>query len=327
MSDSICLDEKYSTTRVVTQEQPPLCYCVLDTESNQDKFETGLFLPDGEGRKGEGGLRTKGYFKNSYEGKHLISIITVVYNGEQYIEETIQSVINQTYDNVEYIIIDGGSTDRTLNIIKKYEDKIDYWVSEKDNGIYDAMNRGLEILTGDFIIMLNAGDYFYGIEVLSLVVSKITKTDEVYFAQAEVKSQYTSYLKPKNGINYSEWLNNHLPIHQTVLVPKKLKYIKYDESLKITADSLYLKTLLSVCKFNYIDELMIVFSLGGVSSYYKNYSHFILHTKEHLKYLSLTNASFMKKIYIIVAFSGKYILRKVINEKKYYAIIKKLKKY
>ena len=82
----------------------------------EDTFESVLFLPQNDTRKGEGGLRTKGYFKKNYEEKPLISIITVVYNGEMYLEETIQSVINQTYDNVEYIIIDGGSTDGTLNI-------------------------------------------------------------------------------------------------------------------------------------------------------------------------------------------------------------------
>jgi DNA-binding NarL/FixJ family response regulator len=109
MTNIICLDEKYSTTRLATKEKPEI---VNDPE---DKFETVLFLPESESRKGEGGLRAKGYFKKSYDDKSLISIITVVFNGEKYLEETIQSVINQTYDNVEYIIIDGGSTDGTLN--------------------------------------------------------------------------------------------------------------------------------------------------------------------------------------------------------------------
>jgi len=104
MTDTICLDEKYSTTRVVTR----------------GNFESVLFLPENKERKGEGGLRAKGYFKKSYDDKLLISIITVVYNGEKYLEETILSVINQSYDNVEYIIIDGSSTDGTLDIIKNY---------------------------------------------------------------------------------------------------------------------------------------------------------------------------------------------------------------
>ena len=118
MTDILSLDEGYSTTRLLTQEKPKII------NTSEDKFETVLFLPEGENRKGEGGLRTKGYFKKSFDDKPLISIITVVFNGEKYLEETIQSVINRTYSNVEYIIIDGGSSDGTLDIIKKYEDKI-----------------------------------------------------------------------------------------------------------------------------------------------------------------------------------------------------------
>jgi len=203
-----CLNPNYSTTR--------LCYKLVDDKyldesgkikeeykfklnfsefgivnskipaKEDEKFDTLLFLPEGEGRKGEGGLRTKGYFKFSYEYNDdlgfrvedldipvkipqtsnlksqtypLITIITVVYNGEKYLEETIKSVINQTYPNVEYIIIDGGSTDGTLDIIKKYEDYIDYWVSEKDKGIYDAMNKGILVSNGKYLLFLNADDF------------------------------------------------------------------------------------------------------------------------------------------------------------------------
>lgn len=91
-----------------------------------------------------------------------ITIITVVYNGVNLIEKTILSVLNQKYKHIEYIIIDGSSTDGTIDIIKKYNDKISYWISEKDNGIYDAMNKGIEIATGNGLIFLNAGDYFVG---------------------------------------------------------------------------------------------------------------------------------------------------------------------
>ena len=163
MTDILSLDEGYSTTRLLTQEKPE----IINTP--EDKFETVLFLPEGENRKGEGGLRTKGYFKKSYEDKPLISIITVVFNGEKYLEETIQSVINQTYSNVEYIIIDGGSSDGTLDIIKKYEERIDYWVSEKDKGIYDAMNKGIDVASGEWINFMNAGDGFYADDVLDKI--------------------------------------------------------------------------------------------------------------------------------------------------------------
>ncbi|MCX7738944.1 MAG: glycosyltransferase [Hydrogenothermaceae bacterium] len=89
----------------------------------------------------------------------LITVITVVFNGEKYLEETIQSVINQTYPNVEYIIIDGGSADKTLDLINKYERYIDYWVSEKDKGIY-AWNKVLTLSFGHWLSFLGSDDYF-----------------------------------------------------------------------------------------------------------------------------------------------------------------------
>ena len=103
--------------------------------------------------------------------KPLISIITVVFNGEKKLEKTISSVINQTYDNLEYIVIDGSSKDGTIDIIKKYEDKINYWVSEKDSGIYEAMNKGILASKGDYINFMNAGDFFTRKNLVSEVVN------------------------------------------------------------------------------------------------------------------------------------------------------------
>ena len=100
-----------------------------------------------------------------------ISIITAVYNAADTIEQTIRSVVEQDYPNIEYIIIDGGSTDGTLDVIKKYEDRIAYWVSEPDKGIYDAMNKGLSAATGDYIYYLGADDCLYDTAVISKIVS------------------------------------------------------------------------------------------------------------------------------------------------------------
>lgn len=102
-----------------------------------------------------------------------ITVITVCYNAVNEIKTTIESVINQTYSNVEYIIVDGGSTDGTIDIIREYESRITRWVSEPDRGIYDAMNKGIRIATGDYINFMNAGDCFVDNTILEQVSKRI----------------------------------------------------------------------------------------------------------------------------------------------------------
>ena len=118
--------------------------------------------------------------------KQLISIITAVYNGEKHLEETIQSIINQTYPNMEYIIIDGGSTDMTLEIIKKYETKISYWISEKDDGISDAFNKGVKVANGDYINFQGDGDGFCSNDALEKAFDNINPNEDI-FVSARIK--------------------------------------------------------------------------------------------------------------------------------------------
>lgn len=120
------------------------------------------------------------------ENNPLISIITAVFNGEEYLEQTILSIINQTYENIEYIIIDGGSTDGTLDIIKKYENRISYWVSEKDNGIGDAFNKGVKISRGDYINFQGHGDGLISTDVLEKVFKDVN-TDEDMLVSTRIK--------------------------------------------------------------------------------------------------------------------------------------------
>jgi glycosyltransferase involved in cell wall biosynthesis len=161
----------HSTTRLLTLQRPAL------DDSPNAKFTSILFLPESKGRKGDGGLRTKGYFKEQLLNKPLISVIVAVFNGEKTLEKTLLSVFNQTYDNVELIIIDGGSTDGTIDIIKQHEGQIDYWVSESDLGIYDAWNKGVKLAHGEWIAFLGTGDTYnpsaISIYVTSILASKI----------------------------------------------------------------------------------------------------------------------------------------------------------
>ena len=110
----------------------------------------------------------------------LVSVITAVFNGEKYIEQTIQSILNQTYKNLEYIIIDGGSTDRTIDIIRKYQDKITYWVSENDKGIGDAFNKGVRVSKGDYINFQGHGDGFKSTDALERVFKDVDSNRHIF---------------------------------------------------------------------------------------------------------------------------------------------------
>ncbi len=123
-----------------------------------------------------------------------ISIITVTYNAEKVLEKTLTSIFKQTYKNIEVIIIDGGSTDETLHIISKYNDSIDMFISERDDGIYDAMNKGIDIATGDFITFLNADDEYYSETTIEELFSDIDeKTDVVYGDHVSILNGKESY--------------------------------------------------------------------------------------------------------------------------------------
>jgi glycosyltransferase involved in cell wall biosynthesis len=114
------------------------------------------------------------------QNKPIITIVTVTFNAEEYLEKTILSVIEQDYKNIEYIIVDGGSTDKTIEIIKKYEKNIYLWISESDKGIYDAMNKGVKYANGEFVNFMNAGDVFFDNTVCSRIFSNEITADLIY---------------------------------------------------------------------------------------------------------------------------------------------------
>lgn len=204
-----------------------------------------------------------------------VSIITVCYNSETTIEDTLQSVINQSYPNIEYIVIDGVSTDNTLSIINKYKDKITTIVSEKDNGIYDAINKGIRLATGDIIANLNSDDFYIDNHVIADAVGTFEKekTDtlygDLYYVDAIDTNKIVRYWKSKQ---YKEglFLKGWMPPHPTFFVKKEVyqKYGLFDLQFKSAAD--YEIMLRFVHRFKtsiaYLPRVIVKMRVGGVSN-------------------------------------------------------------
>lgn len=149
------------------------------------------------------------------QNMNTISIVTVVYNDVSHIESTILSVINQTYPDKEYLVIDGGSTDGTMDILNKYKEKIDILVSEPDRGIYDAMNKGIKMAHGEWLIFMNSGDCFVSNETLANVFSEVDDSaDFVYSDFLEKRPTYTK--------KYSASFEKGILLHQSVIYRRSL---------------------------------------------------------------------------------------------------------
>lgn len=203
------------------------------------------------------------------------SIITVVYNDAANLEKTIKSVINQTYHNFEYIVIDGGSKDNTMSVIRKYEQHINTWKSEPDKGIYDAMNKGIKCAKGKFINFLNAGDIYYSPDVLKLVADETIKhhSSEIIYGQAVRLSSESSQLKfIKGGQITTSNLFTSIPFcHQAIFYKTSMfgEIGPYDYSYKVTADYQWLiryyNSRLHLDSIRFIPYNLVEYIEGGYS--------------------------------------------------------------
>lgn len=210
----------------------------------------------------EGGHCTRGSFKKSQDEKPLIAVITVVLNGETHLEKTILSVIKQTYDNIEYIIVDGGSVDNTVDIIRRYEYAIDYWISEKDFGIYDAMNKGVGLCSSDYVMFLNAGDVILENSTIANMVKFIDSKYELY--------KYTVIVE-NNTIRkeYADrfYLSRRMLNHQGLLYKTQLfQRNKYDPNLKIIGDLKHLVEFSIWKNIKYIDYPVVKYLGNGIAA-------------------------------------------------------------
>ncbi len=202
-----------------------------------------------------------------------ISIITVCYNSEKTIEDTLKSVLSQTYDNYEYIIVDGLSKDKTIDIVKKYEKKFKgklKYVSEKDNGLYDAMNKGIKMATGDIIGIINSDDIIACDSVFQQVVDKIedTNCDGVYsnlLIKDENLEKVVRVFKSKKGNYKLGWY----PPHPTLYLRKEVydKYGNFDTDYRITADyDFMIRIMKNNISLEYINTDFTYMRSGGVST-------------------------------------------------------------
>ena len=204
-----------------------------------------------------------------------ISIITVVWNNKDTIKDAIDSVLAQTYENIEYIIIDGASSDGTVEIVKSYGNKITKFLSEKDNGLYDAMNKGIVQATGDIVGILNSDDFYIDEFVIEKVVQE--------FKDKEVDSLFADlvFVKPENldkTVRYydsshfrpEKFAYGWMPAHPTFFVKREVyeKYGTFKLDYKIAADYEILVRFLQKYKisYTYLNQVIIKMRLGGIST-------------------------------------------------------------
>jgi glycosyltransferase len=223
-----------------------------------------------------------------------ISIITAVYNNKEFLEEAIKSVLSQTYSKIEYIIVDGGSTDGSVDIIRKYESKIFMWISEPDKGIYDALNKGTKLATGDVIGHLHSDDIYAGDTIIQktadLFIQK--QCDSVYgdlvYVDKVNLNKVLRYWRAED-FDYSFLKKGWMPPHPTFFLKRSLyeKFGSFEQSLKISADyELILRMLgknrISTC---YLPEVLIKMRMGGKSN--KSIANIIRKSYEDYKALKM----------------------------------------
>lgn len=203
-----------------------------------------------------------------------ISIITVTFNNKEYIEDCIRSVINQDYENIEYIVIDGGSTDGTIDIIKTYEDKINLWISEADRGIYDAINKGINMSSGDIVGILHSDDMYIDRGVIGSIVREFGKQVDSVYADLV----YVERNNPEKVVRYydssvfriSKFAYGWMPAHPTCFIKKNVydKYGLYKTDYIIAADyellvRFYAKHGVS---YSYLPKVIVKMRSGGLST-------------------------------------------------------------
>ena len=207
-----------------------------------------------------------------------VSIVTTCRNRIRTLPETVESVLSQDYDDIEYIVTDGASTDGTLEYLESHRDKITQIVSEKDNGIYDGLNKGLRLATGDIVGLLHSDDTYYSTDTISLIVNEFKRTgaDLVYANGIFVRAEDTNYVVRdwvSGGYEKGNLRKGWLPLHTTVFIRREVleKVGYYDVKYHISADTDWLLRALYVnsLKVAYLDAYVVKMKMGGASTSFR----------------------------------------------------------
>jgi len=198
-----------------------------------------------------------------------LSVITVVYNNVRDVERTILSVIGQSYSNIEYLIIDGASTDGTLDVIRKYQDRISILISEKDKGIYDAMNKGLALATGDYILFMNSGDEIYTPDTVSNIFSTSPNAD-IYYGETEMIDDAGNSLgqrrhKVPEQFTWKDFKYGMAISHQAIYIKRSLTQ-SYNPEYQLSADiDWILQVAKKADKIVNVHQYVAKYLVGGMS--------------------------------------------------------------
>ena len=235
-----------------------------------------------------------------------ITVVTVCYNAVDVIEKTILSVINQTYSNIEYIVIDGNSSDGTVNIIKKYADRISKWISEPDKGIYDAMNKGIDVATGEWINFMNAGDMFVNKHVIENLISPMKDGSDYVFGNTILENGGMTKIQ-KGGLN-----KNGFPDagHQSSFVKTYLmKKYHFEIKYAICSDFDFVcKLYKNGIKFRYVDINISSYNMRGLSS-----DHRTLVYKEHCEIRNIPTSWYKIIKYRIEDAMPVWLMKRLLN--------------
>ena len=237
-----------------------------------------------------------------------VSIITVCYNRKHTIVKSIESVLEQDYSNIEYIIVDGDSTDGTKEIIQSYSEKITRYLSEPDKGMYDAINKGLSMASGDIIGLMHSDDEFYDKTVISKIIAafqNLHDTDGVYGNGLYISNDSEERIV-RNRIggdyDFEKLKSGWLPLHPTVYLKKSIieKYGGYNLDFKIASDTEFLLRYLykHKIKMKYIDTYFVKMRMGGLSTSYSRAFEVLYEDYRIYKYhqLSAVRSVFLKKL-------------------------------